>query len=764
MVRQVVRGAKRWLLAAFILAALAVVSVRVILLTPGTVGHNWDWSIPPTNGFLRYSLSTALQTWSEAGFGAPRPLTLSELPYWELLGVPIRLGWNGGRASKALLLFVPIIAGFTMYGCARSILTEQDAPTPPRSLSIDTSAFLAALSYAFCPFLFSEYIGGAATQFVAHAIVPLPLWLFVRAYRAHRWSVDAVLCAVSLVIVAMSLQDLVLTCVLIGLVILTRPNPIRYALRLLAPMGVLTGSLSAYWLFPIVEQIRSTVAQVRSAGANQAAELTNLRFAVPSTVDTFLRSGYFRPFYEPSVAPAWHGAWLLASFGLIVFVVAANTVLWPTPWGLRWTGIFLGTAAVSAVGRGPIAPVMLWLYTHVGFMTLFRSPQHLLLLPAVSFSLALACAIRAIPAPPRAVRTGARIGILGALAALLTIASQPFWSGDLGIKALRSYYHHAPGNFLDVFRLSPGYKRVLRLLESDTSLTRVAFLPANASPLYLHTPYQYQAQGGDPLFFGPHPGVDGDFATGAGKDLVNTIDAQICTGNIRDLSWLWHAAAVRWIVVRRDVRPLFSGCPKTWNVNDVIKRLNTVPWLRPVFNEDEVVVYEDLRAGSFLSLSTDTIPSSTIPPDVGRQNDSASATWRATVVPPTAVTLPPTASHQVRLGDVRRLQSTRYIAEIYGATQPALLVFAQSFDPNWQASIVYDNKIRQLPPSSHLRVNGYANGWILPTIPTHYEIVLEYAPQRAIGAGFLASGIGLVVGVLVTLLNAARLRSPPPRH
>lgn len=96
--------------------------------------------------------------------------------------------------------------------------------------------------------------------------------------------------------------------------------------------------------------------------------------------------------------------------------------------------------------------------------------------------------------------------------------------------------------------------------------------------------------------------------------------------------------------------------------------------------------------------------------------------------------------------------ATRRVLTVEGLTTPRMLVFSETFDPNWKLSIrmrqFSASPKMQLPESQHLITNGYANGWwIDPSkLPNEiknefgrYEITLEYMPQRWFWVGGLVT-------------------------
>jgi hypothetical protein len=87
---------------------------------------------------------------------------------------------------------------------------------------------------------------------------------------------------------------------------------------------------------------------------------------------------------------------------------------------------------------------------------------------------------------------------------------------------------------------------------------------------------------------------------------------------------------------------------------------------------------------------------------------------------------------------VDRSQS-KYVVNFQGESNNQILVLNQSYSENWQAS---SNAIK-------FKVNGYANGWLLPANQKDFQI--EYATEQLVKLGFIISGLsfGLLIGILV---------------
>jgi arabinofuranan 3-O-arabinosyltransferase len=73
----------------------------------------------------------------------------------------------------------------------------------------------------------------------------------------------------------------------------------------------------------------------------------------------------------------------------------------------------------------------------------------------------------------------------------------------------------------------------------------------------------------------------------------------------------------------------------------------------------------------------------------------------------------------------RRLSPSAFRVSIRRAREPFLLVLAETFAPGWRVT----RRDGDSATAAHLRVNGYANGWVIPRTGS-YELTIEYRPER----------------------------------
>jgi len=113
----------------------------------------------------------------------------------------------------------------------------------------------------------------------------------------------------------------------------------------------------------------------------------------------------------------------------------------------------------------------------------------------------------------------------------------------------------------------------------------------------------------------------------------------------------------------------------------------------------------------------------------------------------------------------QELGPSEYRVSVTNATSPFLLVFDETFDYNWQ---VFPGSSHYGAPiaANHLRVNGYANGWVIK-VPGTYSVTIFYGLQNYVDFGSyvsIATILMLVSMTLITALKKSRIQQPPPQE
>jgi len=109
---------------------------------------------------------------------------------------------------------------------------------------------------------------------------------------------------------------------------------------------------------------------------------------------------------------------------------------------------------------------------------------------------------------------------------------------------------------------------------------------------------------------------------------------------------------------------------------------------------------------------------------------------------------------------------TRQDVIVQHAIHPFLLIWNQSYDPNWVASIEPTSLSQPFwwtwtHPSTlqrfHLQTNGFANAWWI-TRPGTYRIVIEYWPQRLTDVGWFIAWATMLICLIVASMTVIRNR------
>jgi len=80
------------------------------------------------------------------------------------------------------------------------------------------------------------------------------------------------------------------------------------------------------------------------------------------------------------------------------------------------------------------------------------------------------------------------------------------------------------------------------------------------------------------------------------------------------------------------------------------------------------------------------------------------------------------------------------------SASPFILVFDQQFDPRWS---ITDSKGLSY---SHIEVNGYANGWIIPS-SGKFEFRLTFSPQEYYHLALLTSLTSVITALAIIVVT-----------
>lgn len=778
--------------------ALAAFSLRYLLITPGTLGHNWDAPIPADAGTLRYVAEHfAYSTWYTQSLGMPKGMMLVTMWNMVVYSLPAYFGFSGDAASKLIYLLILATSAVGMCLYLFELLSSRD--NFRKSDSIDgVSAFgpfLGGLLYGFSPFLFNDLQGGALTQTVSYACVPFAFYFTHQLVFNLRWRFSKCLgLSIVMALMAASAHYSLLFGLLLavyGVVALG----IKHAGRRLLPSVVLATLFSAPWLLPLLGEL-NTLGQTLPSTENTGDYLASLRLG-PSLLDVATLTGYFnRPFYLWAIPVHWFSVWISAVLGILAFSIyqirRPQNLLSPLRLSLFWIFLLLISLPLAAVGDKAVGWLSYWLYSNVSAMINFRSYQRLMVLPTIAMAVVIALAI----SNWRRRLTQRNIFLELILFFAVITWTGVFWTGDLGLARLKGM---GAGNHLDQYQLGPSYEQSLKYIERDPEMFRVLTLPMVVSPLYLPTEYQSYAQGGDPtVIFAPRPGLH--LFPGVHSSLQPLLYGLQDFGNekvdVEIFFKILRTFNVKYILLRRDVVPVDENLRLNWNPRAADAFLRTSPSLVARVDGVEATLFEVLGERQYqlnvvplertAYCNEATVDKIILQPEFGKKIEYCTSIRIENDSSVGARPLPMLSS--------MRFSDTRYLFSLHNWFSPVLITFQESFNRLWRICPVRDAEVVKRLRSDvgwriiddlfvdwssncvdvrrHVQVNGYSNGWLLDpttlamefpaangsTVPPEstWHFVVEYRSQRLLDWGLVIAVITLLLSFVILLINFYR--------
>lgn len=111
----------------------------------------------------------------------------------------------------------------------------------------------------------------------------------------------------------------------------------------------------------------------------------------------------------------------------------------------------------------------------------------------------------------------------------------------------------------------------------------------------------------------------------------------------------------------------------------------------------------------------------------------------------------------------KRINQTKYVIDLSGATFPLTLVFNENYNTLWRLSevdstgnllqILTSWHIPSYARKSHMQVNGFANAWYIDKKPSSNSLILEFYPQSLFYKGILITAAGLMSVIVILILK-----------
>lgn len=331
------------------------------------------------------------------------------------------------------------------------------------------------------------------------------------------------------------------------------------------------------------------------------------------------------------------------------------------------------------------------------------------------------------------------------VALLVFINNFPFFTG---LVTKKQYLTNIPNSYqkLPVFFEDRAEGKVLSLPET----------PRGAGPIMKWGGDYYVGPPTD-MFFTNKPTLDGYWFISQGFQNISDLDSwdQIALSN-QAHELVKHAGILnlKYILVHKDFAEEYQFTTSTGNVllngplktKVITEQLQTVSNLSLLYSTGNYDIYEIRAPASWgriyipqqLEFSTDQInnlfygnhPSNQTYAILTSSDNQGFRLKQTTTNPQLAYA---------------EINPTSYQVSVSGVSQPFLLVFSESYHPQWKLKLANGSYISE---TNHLKVNGYANAWI---VPNGTKFTIEFIPQKAFMIG-IAISLSALTGCLIIVV------------
>jgi len=365
----------------------------------------------------------------------------------------------------------------------------------------------------------------------------------------------------------MVLVNFLLFAYLINVVIVSRNRIVRDIVKRSLIFLVLIILVNAYWIVPFISTFldftKSTI--MSDAGVHALDPIRNSQQSFWNIINL---GGYFdRNMYLHTMPLVLKDIFYLS----VVFVWLA--IVWSLLKGgsrtekqknLFWMATLLVLLIVVKGGNKPFGWLTLWLYESIPVMKLYRSPQHLMFIPAFIIPILIAYSLNYFYENS----TYRKIVVMGFTSIVLIWVGGWWFNGDLGHHTLMSQKR----DYVDFFKLPPRLVKYYTEAQHDKSDYRSFFLPAVNSPIYRKTRYQNSVNGYQPEYLY----LNKPTFTSEINKFADNVELSFCqTEGLFDYIKYLSLYSVKDIVLRSDIKPHFTASTGCWNNNRVKNRLES---------------------------------------------------------------------------------------------------------------------------------------------------------------------------------------------
>ena len=755
---------------AFILIIVFV--LNKILFSNFLIGRSIDFPVPPVDSLIINLIRSNLyQWWSSVNGGTRNTFMPALLPINSILYFPLIFGAGSWFISRYQMVLTLFIGAYSFFLLSNHLINRNHKSA---SIGIIVS-FVGSIFFVFNNYYFCELIFGSNVMYLTFSFVPL-LVLYVLKYLEVKNLNNMLISLLLLVIVSSTLQHLVLSYILVvGLSIIKKEYKfpfILFALHIL---------VSSYWIIPMLHSSKQILGNevAQNFGGQSLSGYSSVLRTLVNQDYVFNRNLYLLAINNDQYKLIWQ----LAAY--VALIICSLPLLFGQSKDSKTTKylyffylIFLLSIFFAKGSRYPFGSMITFLYNKIAFFSLFRSLQHYLSFYVFSISIVFVISLSSLTQRSR--------WYLPIISVLVFILAMPWWlTMDLGTNNIsKSKIPTTVG----LFRLSKGEK-IMYELNNEPGDFRILHIPPGNSVNYLDNEGRVRNQGGDAgLTFGSK----GSFASessGNLKKVLSILEKEIYTSdNVIDKNInLFRTLNIKYIVLRRNISPLYSDNYMYFNWKNIDKNISSSKSIDLVYKESDIEIYKILDK-LFL-------------PHIYIANSTSSA--YATPSKPFNVTqknLYTTNKHSLftnnnlRKLEFKQVNPVKYKLKLLSVQGYVPIVFSETYNSGWQIftsnysksnNLILNNIGRaemnsspknngltngkvsdtwfQAPivlENNHLLVNNYANGWVLDITrvceirPDSCEInsdgsvnvilIIEFWPQRLFYLGLIISGTTLL--------------------
>lgn len=470
---------------------LAVFFLRTLLFTSGTLGHNWDWVIPPLPAYLQSGAQTVLSSWSENLLGYPAYIgRVPEYVPFLALGY---LGLDGELVSKLILLIPTPISCYFGYRLAKKIL---------RRTSFDIPSFLSGLLFGFSGASFNLLLAGSLPVLFGFALAPVCISATIdlvgdlnNSERLPYFALLKTIFVFSLMSMT-STPNFVLACgfsllYLFFAFLFGRIHKIKILGKSIA-LFILSVFLSSFFVvIPMVFYAGVAGSIQTPQGISNPQNILSLG---SSPFMTYLDSGFYaRDMYARSVSAPHFPLFLFCASCLVLVAVLPLLKHFGSSKSreqiLFWVSVYTISVGFAA-GDAIIGFVIQFLYNIPIFLFL-RSLSYYLTYVGLGLAVAVGLCLNILLTNKE---TRRKLVYLSLFSILIIAYLLPWFNGDLGRSVRATDYDGT----IDNFRVATDYDTAFSILAQDNDSFNILAIPMSFCLYYFPTEYQRSSQSAMP--------------------------------------------------------------------------------------------------------------------------------------------------------------------------------------------------------------------------------------------------------------------------